>query len=33
MLIAEYTDTYGDTLIRHGDTEYAVDALQRLAGC
>lgn len=31
-LIAEYTETYGERLIRHGEAEYAVEALERLAG-
>ncbi len=31
-LIAEYKETYGEQLIRHGEVEYAVDALERLAG-
>jgi hypothetical protein len=31
-LIAEYTDTYGTTLIQHGEAEYSIDALARLAG-
>lgn len=31
-LIAEYTDTYGTDLVRHGDAEYSADALERLAG-
>ena len=31
-LIAEYTKVYGERLIRNGDTEFAVEALERLAG-
>ena len=31
-LIGEYVDTYGKKLIEHGETEYAVEALERLAG-
>jgi hypothetical protein len=31
-LISEYSETYGATLIRHGETEFAVEALERLAG-
>jgi hypothetical protein len=31
VLIREYTETYGETLIRHGEAEYAVEALERLA--
>ena len=31
-LIAEYSNTYGETLIRHGETEFAVEALERLVG-
>ena len=31
-LIAEYTEAYGKELIRHGETEFAVEALERLAG-
>lgn len=31
-LIHEYGDAYGDQLIRHGETEFAVEALERLAG-
>jgi hypothetical protein len=31
-LLTEYEDTYGESLIRHGDTEYNVEALERLAG-
>jgi hypothetical protein len=31
-LIAEYRETYGETLIRHGGSEFAVEALERLAG-
>ena len=30
-LIAEYTETYGEQLVRHGDKEFAVEALERLA--
>ncbi len=30
-LIAEYTGTYGQTLIRHGDAEYRAEAVSRLA--
>lgn len=26
----EYTDTYGDQLVRHGEAEFAVEALERL---
>lgn len=32
VLIAEFIETYGKKLIAHGDTEYAVEALERLAG-
>lgn len=31
-LITEYTETYGEQLIRHGEAEFAVAALERLAG-
>lgn len=31
-LLNEYTDTYGQQLIRHGETEYAAEGLARLAG-
>ena len=31
-LLTEYGDTYGESLIRHGDAEYSVEALERLAG-
>jgi hypothetical protein len=31
-LIKEYVETYGKRLIEHGETEYAVEALERLAG-
>jgi hypothetical protein len=31
-LLAEYTDTYGQSLIRHGDAEFSAAALERLAG-
>lgn len=31
-LIREYVETYGKKLIEHGETEYAVEALERLAG-
>ena len=31
-LIAEYQETYGENLIRHGEAEYAVAAMARLAG-
>jgi hypothetical protein len=30
-LVREYVDTYGEQLIRHGDAEFGVDALERLA--
>lgn len=30
-LLGEYKSTYGNALIRHGDAEYAPEALQRLA--
>lgn len=30
-VIQEYTDTYGKQLIRHGDNEFAVEGLERLA--
>jgi hypothetical protein len=30
--IREYTDTYGDQLIHHGDAEFSQEALERLAG-
>lgn len=30
-LIAEYTDTYGERLIRHGEAEWSVSALLRMA--
>ncbi|MEZ5171825.1 MAG: hypothetical protein R3A49_13945 [Acidimicrobiia bacterium] len=30
-LITEYTVTYGEPLIRHGEAEYAADALIRLS--
>jgi hypothetical protein len=29
-LIAEYAETYGEQLIRHGEAEYAIEALERL---
>lgn len=32
QLLKEYTETYGERLIRHGETEYAAEALGRLAG-
>ncbi len=32
QLIAQYVETYGKQLIRHGEAEYAVEALERLAG-
>ncbi|HVE45132.1 MAG TPA: hypothetical protein VNA57_00090 [Acidimicrobiales bacterium] len=31
-LIREYVETYGKTLIAHGEAEYAVEGLERLAG-
>lgn len=31
-VIQEYTDTYGEQLIQHGGSEYAVEGLERLAG-
>lgn len=31
-LLGEYKTTYGKTLIRHGEAEFAVEALERLAG-
>jgi hypothetical protein len=31
-LIGEYVETYGKRLIEHGDAEYRVEALERLAG-
>lgn len=31
-LVKEYVDTYGSQLIRHGDAEFSVEALERLAG-
>jgi hypothetical protein len=31
-LIAEYVDTYGKQIIQHGEAEYAVEGLERLAG-
>ncbi len=31
-LIREYRETYGEALIRHGEAEYAVEGLERLAG-
>ena len=31
-LLKEYVDTYSQELIRHGEAEFAVDALERLAG-
>lgn len=31
-LIKEYVETYGKKLIEHGEAEYAVEALERLAG-
>jgi hypothetical protein len=31
-LVGEYTSTYGDGLIRHGEAEYQVEGLERLAG-
>jgi len=30
-LVTEYTETFGEKLIRHGETEFAVEALARLA--
>lgn len=30
-LLVEYTETYGTRLIRHGDAEFATEALERLA--
>jgi hypothetical protein len=32
VLIAEYTATYDEALIRHGNAEYQVEALERLVG-
>jgi hypothetical protein len=32
VLLKEYVDTYGERLIRHGEAEYGVEALERLAG-
>lgn len=32
VLLKEYVDTYGEQLIRHGEAEYGVEALERLAG-
>lgn len=32
QLIQEYVSTYGKRLIEHGEAEYAVEALERLAG-
>ncbi|HTW10438.1 MAG TPA: hypothetical protein VME46_23235, partial [Acidimicrobiales bacterium] len=31
-VIGEYVETYGERLVRHGETEFAVEALERLAG-
>jgi hypothetical protein len=31
-LVQEYVETYGKQLIAHGDTEFSVEALERLAG-
>jgi hypothetical protein len=31
-LIAEYTETYGQALVKQGEAEYRVEALERLAG-
>lgn len=31
-LVREYTQTYGEALIRHGEVEYAVEGLERLVG-
>lgn len=31
-LLKEYTETYGQRLIRHGETEYGVEAVERLVG-
>jgi hypothetical protein len=31
-LLAEYSETYGEALIRHGESEFAIDALDRLVG-
>jgi hypothetical protein len=31
-LVREYVETYGEKLIRHGDAEFSVAALERLAG-
>jgi hypothetical protein len=30
--VTEYVATYGSSLIRHGDSEFSIDALERLAG-
>lgn len=32
LLLREYRDTYCEQLIRHGEAEYAVGALERLVG-
>lgn len=32
LLLKEYVETYGEKLIRHGETEFAVEALARLTG-
>lgn len=31
-LLAEYTEAYGNELVRHGEAEYSVEGLRRLAG-
>lgn len=31
-LVAEFTETYGEAFIRHGEVEFAVEGLKRLAG-
>ena len=31
-LIGEYKETYGEALVQHGQTEFAVEGLERLAG-
>jgi hypothetical protein len=31
-VVAEYTRTYGESLIRHADAEYQIEALERLIG-
>lgn len=32
LLLKEYVDIYGQKLIRHGEAEFAADALERLSG-